>query len=45
MVMEQSTNEYLMRILNLEYTIAIMEKELDIMKSELKYLNEKLTNY
>lgn len=34
-----------MRILNLEYTITIMEKELDIMKSELKYLNEKLTNY
>lgn len=31
-------NEYLMRILNLEYTIDIMSRELDIMGRELEYL-------
>lgn len=31
-------NEYLMRILNLEYTINLMVKELGIMKQELEYL-------
>ena len=31
-------NEYLMRILNLEYTINVMEKELEIMKQEFEYL-------
>lgn len=31
-------NEYLMRILNLEYAVNLMEKELDIMGRELEYL-------